>query len=29
MLRIIVAANRQILEDPYVIVPGQVLRIPQ
>jgi len=27
--RIIFAANRQILEDPDVIVPGQVLRIPQ
>ena len=27
--RIIFAANRQVLDDPDVIVPGQVLRIPQ
>jgi Immunoglobulin-like domain of bacterial spore germination/LysM domain len=27
--RVIFAANRQILDDPDVIVPGQVLRIPQ
>ena len=27
--RIIFAANRQILDDPDVIVPGQELRIPQ
>jgi nucleoid-associated protein YgaU len=27
--RVIFAANREILDDPDVIVPGQVLRIPQ
>ena len=27
--RIIFAANREILDDPDVIVPGQELRIPQ
>jgi nucleoid-associated protein YgaU len=27
--RIIFAANREVIDDPDVIVPGQVLRIPQ